>query len=172
MIQNVENKYKGWLNVDSVSVNKKGKIVNYEVVNKKSAVAAVVYDTVKEKYIFVKQWRVGSTSDLIEVVAGTLDKNNEDPREAIKREILEEIGYETDYIKLLDEFYTSPGGTNEMVTIYYCEVSNKVAEGGGLEEESEEIEIVEMSREEVLTTRFLDAKTIIGVSFIKEKSVK
>jgi ADP-ribose pyrophosphatase len=169
MIEKIEKKYKGWFDVDSVSVNKKGKVVNYEVVNKKSAVAAVVYDTEKEKYIFVKQWRVGSSSDLIEIVAGTLDKGNEDPREAIKREILEEVGYETDSIKLIDELYTSPGATNEMITIYYCEVSKKVAEGGGLEEESEDIEIIELSFEEVLSTRFLDAKTIIGVSFIKEK---
>lgn len=167
MIEKIEKKYKGWLDIDSVQVNKKGKIVNYEMVNKKSAVAAVVYDTVKQKYIFVKQWRVGSSSDIIELVAGLLDKTNEDPREAIKREILEEIGYETDSIKMLDECYTSPGGTNEMVTIYYCEVSNKVAEGGGLEEESEEIEIVELSREEVMSTRFMDAKTIIGVLYIK-----
>lgn len=170
MIEKIEKKYKGWLDVDSVQVNKKGKIVNYEVVNKKSAVAAVVYDTKKQKYIFVKQWRVGSTSDMLEIVAGTLDKASEDPREAIKREIMEEIGYETDSIKMIDEFYTSPGGTNEMITVYYCEVSNKVSEGGGLEEESEDIEIVELSREEVLSTRFVDAKTIIGVNYIKYNS--
>ena len=47
------------------------------------------------------------------------------------------------------------------------EVSKQVAEGGGLEEESEEIEIVELSREEVMSTRFMDAKTIIGVLYIK-----
>ena len=47
------------------------------------------------------------------------------------------------------------------------EVSKQVAEGGGLEEESEEIEIVELSREEVIATRFMDAKTIIGVLYIK-----
>lgn len=86
----------------------------------------------------------------------------------MKREIDEEIGYKTDSIQLVDECYTSPGGTNEIITIYYCEVSDQIHAGGGLE--NEDIDIVEMDLDEVLSTRFRDAKTIIGVNFIRSNN--
>jgi ADP-ribose pyrophosphatase len=154
--------------VDELTVKTKGgKEVKRELMVRKDAVSAVVYDTIKKKFIFVSQWRPGSNSDITELVAGTLDKLNEDPRDAMMREIDEEIGYKTDSIKLIDECYMSPGGTSEIITIYYCEVSQKIGEGGGVADENEEIDIIEMDLNEVLSTRFRDAKTIIGVNYIK-----
>lgn len=168
MILSRQNKYKGFLNVDELTVKTKGgKEVKRELMVRKDAVSAVVYDTIKKKFIFVSQWRPGSNSDITELVAGTLDKLNEDPRDAMMREIDEEIGYKTDSIKLIDECYMSPGGTSEIITIYYCEVSQKIGEGGGVADENEEIDIIEMDLNEVLSTRFRDAKTIIGVNYIK-----
>jgi ADP-ribose pyrophosphatase len=76
--------------------------------------------------------RPGSNSEILEIVAGTLDKENEDAREAMIREIDEEIGYKTDKITLIDECYMSPGGSTEKISIYYCEVSEKIHQGGGL----------------------------------------
>jgi ADP-ribose pyrophosphatase len=104
---------------------------------------------------------------MLEIVAGTLDKPGEDPHDAIVREIEEEVGYDVDTIKLIDECYMSPGGSSEIITIYFCEVSKKVSEGGGLESELEEIDVIEMTREELLTTRFKDAKTIIAVNWAR-----
>lgn len=169
MILDRINKYKGhFLDIDELTVRtKKGSEVKREVMARKNAVAALVYDTVKEQYIFCSQWRPGSASDLVEIVAGTLDKPGEDPRDAMKREIMEEIGYETDSIKLIDECYMSPGGTTEIITIYYAEVSNQVEEGGGHASEHEEIDILYMDYQEMITTRFRDAKTIIAVNWAK-----
>ena len=77
MILSRQNKYKGFLNVDELTVKtKKGKEIKRELMVRKDAVAAVVYDTVKKKFIFVSQWRPGSNSDITELVAGTLDKDN------------------------------------------------------------------------------------------------
>lgn len=171
MLTNRETKYKGHFALDELTVKtRSGKEVKRELLVKKDGVASVVYDTILKKFIFVKQWRPGSNSELIELVAGTLDVPGEDPREAMKREIDEEIGYKTDSIKLLDEFYSTPGGTNEVLTVYYSEVSEKISEGGGLE--NEDIDIVEMDLDEVLTTRFRDAKTIIGINYIRENKNK
>ena len=89
-----------------------------------------------------------------------------DPRDAMIREIDEEIGYETDNIVLIDECYMSPGGSSEVITIYYCDVSKKIHAGGGLE--NEDIDVVEMDLDEVLSTRFKDAKTLIGINYIKQ----
>ena len=168
MIIDRQNKYKGFLNIDELTIKtKSGVEVKREVMTRKNAVAALVYDTVKEQYIFTSQYRPGSASELIEIPAGTLDHEGEDPREAMSREILEEIGYNVDSMKLIDECYMSPGGNTEIITIYYAEVSDKVEEGGGLESEHEEIDIVYMNYDEMISTRFRDAKTIIAINWVK-----
>jgi nudix-type nucleoside diphosphatase (YffH/AdpP family) len=171
MIIDRKNKYKGFLNIDELTVKtRSGKEVKREVMVRKDAVAGVVYDTNLKKFIFVQQWRPGSNNSIVEIVAGTLDIPGEDPREGMIREIDEEIGYKTDSIVLIDECYVSPGGTTELVNIYYCEVSEKLHEGGGLE--YEDIDVVEMDLDEVLSTRFRDAKTIIGINYIKQNLSK
>lgn len=171
MVSNRQTKYKGYFKIDELIIkNSKGKEVKREVMVKKDAVASIVYDTIKKKFIFVSQYRPGSNSNLLELVAGTLDVPGEDPRECMSREIDEEVGYKVDSIKLIDECYMSPGAITEVITIYYCEVSEKINEGGGLE--SEDLEISEMDLDEVLSTRFKDAKTIIGVNYIIQNKNK
>jgi ADP-ribose pyrophosphatase len=166
MVTNRERKYKGFINIDELTVKtRSGQEVKRELMVRKDAVSGVVYDTSKKKFIFVSQFRPGSNSEILEIVAGTLEIEGEDPREAMIREIDEEIGYKTDNITLIDECYMSPGGSSEVISIYYCEVSNKVHAGGGLE--NEDIDVIEMDLDEVLSTRFKDAKTIIGVNYIK-----
>jgi len=168
MIIDRKNKYKGFLNIDELTVKTKaGKEVKREIMVRPDGVAALIYDNVKDKYVLVSQWRPGAASDIVEIVAGTLDVAGEEPREAIKREILEEVGYETDSLKLIDECYVSPGGNTEKVSIYYAEVSNQIEAGGGHASEHEEIDIVYMDYNELTTTRFRDAKTIIAVSWTK-----
>lgn len=166
MVTNRERKYKGFINIDELTIKtRSGNEVKREVMVRKDAVAGVVYDTLKNKFIFVNQYRPGSNTEIIEIAAGTLDIEGEDPREAMIREIDEEIGYKTDKIVLIDECYMSPGGSSEVITIYYCEVSDKIHSGGGLE--NEDIDVIEMDLDEVLSTRFKDAKTIIGINYIK-----
>jgi len=168
MIIDRKPKYQGYLNVDEITYKtKSGKEGKREVMVRKNAVAALLYDTVKQKYIVISQWRPGATADVVEIVAGTLDKPGEDPQDAMIREIEEEVGYATDTIKLIDECYMSPGGSSEIITIYFCEVSKKIATGGGVPGELEEIETIEMTRDELLSTRFNDAKTIIAVNWAR-----
>lgn len=168
MILDRKNKYTGHFSVDELTVRtKKGTEVKREVIVRKNAVAALVYDTDKKQYVLCSQWRPGPANDLIEIVAGTLDIPGEEPRECIKREIMEEIGYETDSIKLIDECYMSPGGASETITIYYAEVSNQVEQGGGHASEHEEIDIIYMDWDELASTRFKDAKTIIAINWAK-----
>lgn len=167
MITKRERKHKGFLNIDELTVKtRSGKEVKRELMVRPDGVASVVFDTIQKKFIFVNQWRPASNSEIIEIVAGTCDVEGEDPREAMIREIDEEIGYKTDKITLIDECYMSPGGTSELLSIYYSEVSEKISKGGGLEDE--DIDVIEMDLDEVLTTRFRDAKTIIGINYIKQ----
>ena len=168
MILNKINKYKGFVSVDEIEYKtKSGKTNKKELVVRKNAVAGLLYDTIRDSYIFVSQYRIGSNSDIVEIVAGLVDNPDENQRDTMVREAEEETGYEVDSMTLIDECYMSPGGSNEIITIYFCKVSHKVSEGGGLKSDGEEIDIIEMDRDEMLSTIFKDAKTIIAVNWVK-----
>ena len=158
-------KYNGHLKIDVIELEgEKGNKVIREVVTKKSAVGGIIYNTETEKYIFVKQWRPGPIDFIIEIAAGLLDKEGEDPKECMIREIEEETGYKTDsIITLVDEFYSSPGFTDEKLTLYYAEVSEQVTTNLGVDDE--EIELVEMNYTELTYNimKFTDAKTILAL---------
>jgi len=160
-----ERVYDGHLKIDVIELEGgKGNKVIREVVTKKSAVGAIIFNTETEKYIFVKQWRPGPRDFIVEIAAGLLDVEGEDPRDCMIREIEEETGYKTDsIITLVDEFYSSPGFTDEKLTLFYAEVSEKMTEKIGVGDE--EIEIIEMDYTE-LTYKimdFTDAKTVLAL---------
>jgi len=154
--------YKGFLNIDVLDIElTNGKISKEEVMVRKDAAAALVYDIDNKVFVLVKQFRAGSESELVEIVAGSIDAG-ESPDEAIKREVLEEIGYSTESIELLHSCYMSPGGCSEKIYIYYIS-GRKVAEGGGVDE-FEEIETVKLSYKDLTQFNFNDAKTIIAAN--------
>lgn len=167
MIKNIKEIFKKYFSIEEITIEHEGKQFTRERLNKESAVAAIVFNTETNNFLFVKQFRAGCLMDLIEIVAGTL-KENEDPTDCISREIEEELGYEVDYGTILHEnFYMSPGYTNEKMTLFYCEVSKKINDGGGLEEENENISIIEMT-EDIMLSRFKsgffkDSKTLISI---------
>jgi ADP-ribose pyrophosphatase len=145
-------------------------------------VAAMVYDTVKDKYIFVEQYRGAVDGKMLEIVAGKIDKG-ETPEEAVKREIVEETGYKVDRVDLLQEFYSCPGMMDEVVSLFYVEVSERIDEGGGVDDE--EIKVVEVDKlgyggnifmesgEGDMTPpyRVIDAKTIIAINHVEHNKV-
>jgi ADP-ribose pyrophosphatase len=166
MIKERNTVYDGFLTVEVLDVETdSGVTVKREVMKRPDAVSALVYDRSKEKFIFVDQFRPGVNDKLVEIVAGTLDKPNEDPKEAINREVLEEIGYGEGIITEIGNYYVSPGANTEQVRVYFIEVGNQIAQGGGLEEEHEEIDIIEMDINEMINYEFKDMKTVIAVEW-------
>lgn len=170
-IKNREKAYDGYFKIYKLTVEQEGKTFTREQFDRGDAVAALVYDTKKEEYILAKQFRVGSESELIEVVAGMVDKG-EEPEQSIKREIEEETGYQVDSLEHLHTFYSSPGGTTERVMLYYAEVSDQHQEGGGNDHEHEHIEIIRLSGEELEKLQTPDAKTIIAQQWVKLQGKK
>ena len=160
-----ERKYDGHLKIDVIELEgNKGNKVLREVVAKRSAVGGIIYNTETEKYIFVKQWRPGSRDFIIEIAAGVLDVVGESSRDCMIREIEEETGYKTDsIITLVDEYYSSPGFTDEKLTLFYAEVSEQVSTDFGVEDE--EIELVEMDYTTLTHNLmdFNDSKTILAL---------
>ncbi|HEY4651029.1 MAG TPA: NUDIX hydrolase [Pontibacter sp.] len=153
--------YDGYFKMYELTVEQNGATFTREQFDRGTAVAALVHDTEKDSYILTKQYRIGSESELVEIVAGMVDAG-EDPKESIKREIEEEIGYHVDQLEHLYTFYSSPGGTTEKVLLYFAEVSRQHSNGGGKADEHEMIEIVELTADELLQLKTPDAKTIIA----------
>lgn len=152
-----------YLKLFKLELEHKGVKFDREYLKTDNSVAVVVYNTVTQKYIFVKQFRVGSQDYLMELVAGHIEKNIT-AVETVKREVFEETGYETDTIDLLvPAYWTSPGFSTETIAIYYVEVSKKTGKGGGLKEENENIEVVEMTLNAVVHYPWIDGKTLIGL---------
>lgn len=165
-IKSREKAYDGYFKIYKLTVEQQGHTFTREQFDRGDAVAALVFDTEKQQYILTKQFRVGSESELVEVVAGMVDKG-EQPEESITREIEEETGYHVDRLQHLHTFYSSPGGTTERVMLYYAEVTKQNGAGGGNPHEHEFIEILHLSPEELDALETPDAKTIIAQQWAK-----
>lgn len=136
------------------------------------SVAALIYDKEIKQFILVRQYRYPARKDggnILEIVAGGIESDS--PEDSMRREVLEEIGYEVHDFELIAKMYVSPGRTDERLYVYYCEVdsSMKIQEGGGLQSENEDIEVVYISiedaKESLLRRAFIDAKTIIALQY-------
>lgn len=95
-----------------------GKTLEY--LDKQDAIAALIITDDKTKGYFVKQFRPGLKTEVIEVVAGLIDPG-EKPIETLYREVREEAGYskeEYDIIYQTKPLAISPGYTSEKLSLY------------------------------------------------------
>jgi len=108
---------------------------------------------------------------LIEACAGLLDKD--DPEECIRRETEEETGYKVSEVKKIFEAYMSPGSVTEILYFFIAEYSRsmKVNEGGGIAQEQEEIEVLEIGLDKAIqmvgSGEIKDGKTIMLLQYIQ-----
>ena len=102
---------------------------------------------------------------MLEACAGKLE--GEAPVQRMIKEIEEELGYRIDRLDRLFELYMSPGAVMEKITFFTCRYSpaDKVSAGGGLADEGENIEVVEIDLQQAVamisTGQIIDAKTVI-----------
>ena len=160
---NKKRLFDGHFKIDELTLTtKSGEIIYRECLQAYEAVGGIVYDTVKDEYIFVKQFRPGVQDYTIEVVAGIMD-DGLTPEQTMIREIMEEAGYAVDKIIYIGDILTSPGHSSEIIHLFYAEVSNQITAGGGLETEHEEIEIISIPKEKIHTLNITDAKTLVSL---------
>ena len=136
-----EEKYSGKFKIEELTIKQGDKEFKSEVFNRGNSVAALVYNTETKKYLFTEQYRAGASGLMIEIVAGKMEEG-EKTQDSIKREIVEELGYKSDKIVHITDFYLSPGGSTEIMALFYVEVSEKISDGGGIE--GENIRVVEV----------------------------
>jgi GDP-mannose pyrophosphatase NudK len=135
----------------------------------------LLYNRVNQTVILTRQFRMPTYLNgneggyLIECCAGLLDKD--DPEECIKRETEEETGYKVSDVKKVFEAYMSPGSVTEILYFFVAEYSKemKVSDGGGVHEESENIEVLELTFQQALRMvtngEIRDAKTIMLLQY-------
>ena len=146
-----------------------------EAYDRGNGATILLYNKAQKTVILTRQFRIptyvngNETGYLVESCGGLLDKDN--PEECIKRETEEETGYKISDVKKIFEVYMSPGSVTELIYFFVAEYSNdmKVSDGGGVEEESEDIEVLEISFQRALemieTGEIKDGKTIMLLQY-------
>jgi 8-oxo-dGTP pyrophosphatase MutT (NUDIX family) len=86
---------------------------------------------------FIRQYRATFDQELLEIPAGTQDIPNEDPLDAAKRELIEEMGLEASEWTLIGRFMNSPGWSTQVMTVYEARgLTERAREPAGAEERS------------------------------------
>jgi GDP-mannose pyrophosphatase NudK len=121
-----------------------------EVYDRGNGATILLYNRKKQTIVLTRQFRMptyqngNETGMLIETCAGLLDK--ETAEESILRETEEETGYRVNCVQKVGEAYMSPGSVTEILHFFVAEYSEDMAAGlgGGLEDDQENIEVVEL----------------------------
>lgn len=126
-----------------------------------SAVIVAVFED--NTVALVRQYRHAAQKFLLELPAGSLE-NGETAIECAEREIIEEIGYQSNKIEPLTEFYVSPGFLNEKMFVF---LATELIEVGQNLDEDEFLDVERKSFPEIYQMinkgEFEDAKTMLSL---------
>lgn len=143
-----------------------GQEVSREVISHGGAVGVVAHDG--EHVWLVRQPREAvGTPDLLEVPAGKLDVEGEEPRDTAERELAEEIGKSAGSWRELKAFYTSPGFSDERVIVYEATELSDAPDADGADQE-ERIDVVPwpLERLDDAIDACEDSKSLVGLLWL------
>ena len=148
-----------------------------ETYDRGNGATILLYNKVQKTVILTRQFRLptfvngNDNGMLIEACAGLLDKDN--PEDCIRRETEEETGYKVTEVRKIFEAYMSPGSVTEILYFFIAEYSKemKVTDGGGVEHEEENIEVLEFHIDDAMKMigngEIKDGKTIMLLQYVK-----
>ncbi len=143
--------------------------------------AILLYNSVKKTVILTRQFRMptyvnrNASGMMIEVCAGVLD--DLDPVSCIKKEVEEETGFRVEHVEKVFEAYMSPGAVTEILHFFIAayDDSMKISKGGGVTEETENIEVLELPISEAIQMikkgSIKDAKTILLLQYAQIQKI-
>ncbi len=128
----------------------------------------------QDRVLLVRQWRHAAGRALLEIPAGTLDREPDGTIEehagAAARELEEETGSRAGTWRYLGAFYTAPGFTSELMHLYLATDIRPVHEGGLAPDEDERLELEPMRFDAAVAMaergELPDAKTITGLLWV------
>jgi len=142
-----------------------------ETYDRGNGATVLLIDWDRRTVLLTRQFRLPAytnghpTGMLIETAAGLLDED--DAETAIRREIEEETGYRARTVTRLFELFMSPGSVTEQIVFFVAEYTpeDRVSDGGGVEDEGEDIEVLEIALDDalarVVSGEIVDAKTVL-----------
>lgn len=176
-IKQIDTVYEGWRRLLNLTVQMPdGRTMIREVLNSGDAAAILPYDLERRTVILVRQFRapvmqIEGHPDFLEAVAGLLD--DDEPEACARRESMEEAGLRLGHLEPLGRFWSAPGATTERLHLFLAPYTqaDRVAEGGGLADEHEEIEVLEVGFDElaglIARNSIADMKTMVLVQALR-----
>jgi nudix-type nucleoside diphosphatase (YffH/AdpP family) len=175
-VRNVELLASGWHVLRRTTLDRRrsdGRWVTEqrETYDRGNGATLLLYDVGRRTVLLTRQFRypvyVNGHPDglLLETAAGLLDDDG--PEEAMRREAEEELGVVVEDLEHVFDVFMSPGSVTERLHFYAAPYrpADRTSAGGGLEEEGEDIEVVELPFDDALEMiddgRIADAKTIM-----------
>lgn len=146
-----------------------------EVYDRGNGATILLYNKEKQTVILTKQFRLptflngNADGMMIEACAGLLDNDNAE--DCIRKETEEETGYKLSKVQKIFEAYMSPGAVTEILHFFIGEYSKemKISEGGGLDHEQENIEVLELDFQQaydmINSGEIKDSKTIMLLQY-------
>ncbi|MCB0459789.1 MAG: NUDIX domain-containing protein [Flavobacteriaceae bacterium] len=185
-IKNVKNLSNDWYKLDKVNFdyqleNGTWQNQNRECYDRGNGACILLYNVKEKTVVLTRQFRMPSYLNgnkdgmMIEVCAGLLDED--DPLTCIIKEVEEETGYKISNPKKVFELYSTPGAVTEKIHYFIgaYDATMKISDGGGLEHEAEEIEVLELPFEKALkmieSGEINDTKTVVLLQYIRMKEI-
>lgn len=158
-----------------------GQIVQHkrEVYDRGNGATVLLYNSQKQSVVLVRQFRIATWVNgnadgmLIETCAGLLD--DDEPEDCIRKEAIEETGYQVKNVRKVFQLYMSPGGVTEIVHFFIAEYDDSLREnaGGGVEDEA--IDVLELPFSQALEMirhgEICDGKTVILLQYLQHSGL-
>ena len=145
-----------------------------ETYDRGNGATILLYNRERRSVVLIRQFRFptygnGHDGFLIETAAGLLDHAT--PEQRIKAEVEEETGYRVSEVRKVFEAFMSPGSVTERLYFFVAEYdpASRAGAGGGIAEEGEDIEVLELSMARALdmmaSGEIADGKTIMLLQY-------
>jgi nudix-type nucleoside diphosphatase (YffH/AdpP family) len=148
-ILSVKPVHKGWLDLHMVQVRlDDGETAEREVIDHPSGAVVLLFNPERRSALLITELRppveYAGERRFVEIVGGKLDED--DPEACARREAEEEVGFKIGPMEHVGRLWMTPATSTERVHFFLGEVNDedRVGEGGGLEEEQEEVRLREI----------------------------
>ncbi len=181
-IKNIEVLSNNWYTLRKITFDYQKKDMTWETqireaYDRGNGATILLFNKATQMVLLTRQFRMptflngNETGMMIEACAGLLDKDNAE--DCIRKETEEETGYSVKEVQKIFEVYMSPGSVTEIVYFFIGAYSKdmKINEGGGVADEQENIEVMELPFEKayamIASGEIKDAKTIMLLQYAK-----